>query len=427
MARLDLVVDALDSPLGHPAGVAVDPLVKAGKARSNTTEGEYKAMVARAKDYIAAGDAFQIVLSQRFTSQFDLPPFALYRALSRINPTPDSGYSISAASPWSAPAPKSWCGVRDGNRHPPDRRHPPARKPAEDEALAAEPLADPKERAEHLMLLDLGRNDVGRVAKLGTVKVTDSFFIERYSHVMHIVSNVEGELRDAVDAIAALVAGFPAGTVSGAPKVRAMQIIDELENDKRGIYAGCIGYFAADGAMDTCIVLRTAVVKDGPDVRAGRRRHRRRFVPRHRADRMRRQGARPTPRGGGSGAVRGSGQARTVGAVVERLRRGQTLRGAHGRRRLPCDPNHRRGGEAALCSRDCQPSVMRDLHLTHSIRSARFHSITGEDPMFIRKIAHASAFAGTVGISLWASAASSQPQAPVEHEAKYAPISEHPL
>ena len=135
--------------------------------------------------------------------------------------------------------------------------------PEEDAALGAELLADPKERAEHLMLLDLGRNDVGRVARIGTVGVTDSFFIERYSHVMHIVSNVEGELRPDVDVVAALSAGFPAGTVSGAPKVRAMEIIDELEKDKRGIYAGCIGYFGAAGEMDTCIVLRASIVKDG--------------------------------------------------------------------------------------------------------------------------------------------------------------------
>jgi anthranilate synthase component 1 len=135
--------------------------------------------------------------------------------------------------------------------------------PAEDEALAAELLADPKERAEHLMLLDLGRNDVGRVAEIGTVAVTEKFTIERYSHVMHIVSNVEGRLDPKHDAIDALCAGFPAGTVSGAPKVRAMEIIDELETDKRGIYGGCIGYFGASGEMDTCIVLRTAVIKDG--------------------------------------------------------------------------------------------------------------------------------------------------------------------
>jgi anthranilate synthase component 1 len=140
---------------------------------------------------------------------------------------------------------------------------PRGKTPAEDQALAEELLADPKERAEHLMLLDLGRNDVGRVAKVGSVRVTEEFIIERYSHVMHIVSNVEGELDPAHDALSALIAGFPAGTVSGAPKVRAMEIIDELEPERRGIYAGAVGYFGANGDMDTCIALRTAVVKDG--------------------------------------------------------------------------------------------------------------------------------------------------------------------
>jgi anthranilate synthase component 1 len=135
--------------------------------------------------------------------------------------------------------------------------------PHDDKALEDELLADPKERAEHLMLLDLGRNDVGRVARIGTVTVTDQFFVERYSHVMHIVSNVEGTLADNRDALDALAAGFPAGTVSGAPKVRAMQIIDELEKEKRGLYAGCVGYFSAAGEMDSCIVLRTALIKDG--------------------------------------------------------------------------------------------------------------------------------------------------------------------
>ncbi len=265
MARLDAVVDALELPLDHTTAMAVDPLVQAGEARSNTTEAEYMAMVARAKDYIAAGDAFQIVLSQRFTSHFDLPAFALYRALRRVNPSPYlcfldfGGFQIVCSSP------EILVRVRNGKVviRPIAGTRPRGKSPTEDEALAAELLADPKERAEHLMLLDLGRNDVGRVAKIGTVKVTDSFFIERYSHVMHIVSNVEGELRNGVDAVAALAAGFPAGTVSGAPKVRAMQIIDELEKDKRGIYAGCIGYFGAGGEMDTCIVLRASVVKDG--------------------------------------------------------------------------------------------------------------------------------------------------------------------
>src|SRR5271167_2280906 len=187
--------------------------------RSNTTEAEYKAMVVRAKDYIAAGDAFQIVLSQRFTSRFDLPAFALYRALRRVNPSPYlcfldfGGFQIVCSSP------EILVRVREGKVviRPIAGTRPRGKSPTEDEALAAELLADPKERAEHLMLLDLGRNDVGRVARIGSVKVTDSFFIERYSHVMHIVSNVEGDLRDDLDVVAALSAGFPAGTVSGAP------------------------------------------------------------------------------------------------------------------------------------------------------------------------------------------------------------------
>ena len=265
MARLDAVVDALEQPLDHAAGMAVDPLVQAGEAKSNTTEAEYKAMVGRAKDYIAAGDAFQIVLSQRFTSRFDLPAFALYRALRRVNPSPYLCFLDFGAFQIVCSSPEILVRVRDGKVviRPIAGTRPRGKSPTEDEALAAELMADPKERAEHLMLLDLGRNDVGRVAKIGTVRVTDSFFIERYSHVMHIVSNVEGELKHGVDAVTALAAGFPAGTVSGAPKVRAMQIIDELEKDKRGIYAGCIGYFGAGGEMDTCIVLRASVVKDG--------------------------------------------------------------------------------------------------------------------------------------------------------------------
>ena len=159
-------------------------------------------------------------------------------------------------------------------------------------------LADPKERAEHLMLLDLGRNDVGRVAAIGTVKVTDQFFIERYSHVMHIVSNVEGKLAGNRDALDALAAGFPAGTVSGAPKVRAMQIIDELEKEKRGLYAGCVGYFSAAGEMDTCIVLANGTDQGRHDVRSGRRRHRRRQRSGFRAAGMHQQGEGPVSRGG---------------------------------------------------------------------------------------------------------------------------------
>jgi anthranilate synthase component 1 len=222
-------------------------------------------MVRKAKEYIVAGDIFQVVLSQRFEADFDLPAFALYRALRRINPAPFLFHLDFGAFTVVGSSPEILVRVRDGEVtvRPIAGTRPRGETPAEDKALADELLADPKERAEHLMLLDLGRNDVGRVAKVGTVKVTDQFFLEYYSQVMHIVSNVTGELAPPHDALDALIAGFPAGTVSGAPKVRAMQIIDELELEKRGIYAGCVGYFSADGNMDTCIVLRTAIVKDG--------------------------------------------------------------------------------------------------------------------------------------------------------------------
>ncbi|MBC8267131.1 MAG: anthranilate synthase component I [Rhodospirillaceae bacterium] len=231
---------------------------------SNMTHRRFHEIVEKAKQYILAGDIFQVVLSQRFAVPFKLPPFSLYRALRRLNPSPFlfhlnfGDFSIVGSSP------EILVRVREGKVtiRPIAGTRPRGQTPEEDEALAAELLADPKELAEHLMLLDLGRNDVGRVAKVGTVKVTEQMKIERYSHVMHIVSNVEGELAPDYDAIGALFAGFPAGTVSGAPKVRAMEIIDELETEKRGIYAGCIGYFGANGDMDTCIALRTAVVKD---------------------------------------------------------------------------------------------------------------------------------------------------------------------
>ncbi len=262
--RLSGVVDALDRPLDKAlAEYDEGPLDVPPK--SNTTAAEYRAMVLKAKDYIAAGDAFQIVLAQRFEAPFTLPPFSLYRALRRTNPSPylyflDFGsFAVAGSSPEilvKVAGDKVTIRPIAGTR---------ARgaTPHEDKALEVELLADPKERAEHLMLLDLGRNDVGRVAQIGSVTVTDQFFVERYSHVMHIVSNVEGKLRPDCDALDALAAGFPAGTVSGAPKVRAMQIIDELEKEKRGLYAGCVGYFSAAGEMDTCIVLRTALVKNG--------------------------------------------------------------------------------------------------------------------------------------------------------------------
>ena len=262
--RLEAIARVLDGPL--PAEAAIDiSALPAPDIASNTSEAEFHEMVGRAQEYVRAGDIFQVVLSQRFEAPFSLPPFALYRALRRVNPAPFLAYLDFGDFQIVCSSPEILVRLRDdtvtirpiaGTR----RRGATA---AEDEALAKELLADPKERAEHLMLLDLGRNDVGRVSQIGSVTVTESFLIERYSQVMHIVSNVEGRIDPQHDALAALAAGFPAGTVSGAPKVRAMEIIDELEKDARGAYGGCIGYFGAGGEMDTCIVLRTAVVKDG--------------------------------------------------------------------------------------------------------------------------------------------------------------------
>lgn len=264
LERLDAVVMALEGPLPTDAAIDIANLPEPAIV-SNTSEAAFHAMVATAQDYIRAGDIFQVVLSQRFEAPFALPPFALYRALRRVNPAPFLCYLDFVGFQIVCSSPEILVRLRDDTVtiRPIAGTRPRGATPAEDEALGVELLADPKERAEHLMLLDLGRNDVGRVAQIGTVKVTDSFFVERYSQVMHIVSNVEGAIDPRHDALAALSAGFPAGTVSGAPKVRAMEIIDELEHDARGAYGGCIGYFGANGEMDTCIVLRTAVVKDG--------------------------------------------------------------------------------------------------------------------------------------------------------------------
>ena len=237
-----------------------------------TTEAEFSTRVKKAKDYILSGDVFQVVLGQRLSAPMPASPFAFYRALRRMNPSPFlyfldfDDHSIVGSSP------EILVRSREGivTVRPIAGTRPRGKTAAEDIFNEQDLLADPKECAEHLMLLDLGRNDVGRVAKGGTVKVTEHFTIERYSHVMHIVSNVEGELSDNHDAISALFAGFPAGTVSGAPKVRAMEIIDELENEKRGIYAGAVGYISVEGEMDTAIALRTAIIKNGVlHVRAG--------------------------------------------------------------------------------------------------------------------------------------------------------------
>jgi anthranilate synthase component 1 len=232
---------------------------------SNMTEEAFKGIVAKAMEYIRAGEIFQVVPSQRFSVPFDLPPFELYRSLRRLNPSPFmfhlnfDDFAVVGASP------EILVRVRGGNVtiRPIAGTRKRGKDAAEDKALADDLLSDPKERAEHLMLLDLGRNDVGRVAETGSVKVTDQFIVENYSHVMHIVSNVEGKLQPGLDIIDALFAGFPAGTVSGAPKVRAMEIIDELEPVRRGIYGGGIGYLSSNNEMDTCIALRTAIVKKG--------------------------------------------------------------------------------------------------------------------------------------------------------------------
>jgi anthranilate synthase component 1 len=262
--RLSNVVEALERPL---------PLAYTVGGRDNhqpipeprITPDQYCAMVEKAKEYIAAGDIFQVVLSQRLAVPFHLPPFSLYRSLRRLNPSPFLFFLNFGDFQLVGSSPEILVRLRDGKVtiRPLAGTRRRGASPAEDEALAADLLADPKELAEHLMLLDLGRNDVGRVASIGSVTVTRKMVVEYYSHVMHIVSNVEGQLRDDCDAMDALMAGFPAGTTSGAPKIRAMSIIDELESERRSFYAGTIGYFDCNGNMDTCIALRTTLIKDG--------------------------------------------------------------------------------------------------------------------------------------------------------------------
>ena len=260
------VMDAMrDLDRSPPALRDLGEAAPLGDAQSNFSHAGYLAAVERAKDYIRAGDIFQVVPSQRWKQRFELPPFAFYRSLRRTNPSPFmfffnfGGFQVVGASP------EILVRLRDGEVtvRPIAGTRKRGATPEEDRALEAELLADPKERAEHLMLLDLGRNDVGRVARIGSVRLTEQFVIERYSHVMHMVSNVVGQIAEGEDALSALLAGLPAGTVSGAPKVRAMQIIDELEPEKRGVYGGGVGYFAGNGEMDFCIALRTAVLKDG--------------------------------------------------------------------------------------------------------------------------------------------------------------------
>jgi anthranilate synthase component I len=262
--RIAATVEILNRPLHVPA---LNGLVKPepALAQSNTTQAEYEAMVRAGQELIGAGDIFQFVPSQRFETKFERPPVDLYRALRLVNPSPymfilELGeFSLVGSSPEVH--------VRSINGRidirPIAGTRPRGATPAEDELLAAELMADPKERAEHLMLVDLARNDVGRIAKHGKVNVDDFMIVERYSHVMHIVSNVSGELDPAHSAYDVLRATFPAGTVSGAPKIRAMQIINSLEKNKRCAYAGAVGYFGFDGAHDSCITLRTCLLKDG--------------------------------------------------------------------------------------------------------------------------------------------------------------------
>ena len=248
-----------------PSPVSLPKQSELAEPKSNLTKDRFFDMVRRAKEYITAGDIFQVVLSQRFTIPFALPSLALYRSLRRLNPSPFLFHFNLGDLAIVGSSPEILVRLRDEEVtiRPIAGTRPRGATEEEDTAHAESLMADIKERSEHLMLLDLGRNDVGRVAAPGTVRVVSNFQIELYSHVMHIASEVRGKIRPECDMLDALVAGFPAGTVSGAPKIRAMEIIDKLEPDRRGIYAGAIGYVSATGEMDTCIALRTAVLKGG--------------------------------------------------------------------------------------------------------------------------------------------------------------------
>ena len=261
--RIAASLDALDAPMPPTeAGESSSPLPD---PRSNMEQGDFLAMVNAAKDCIRAGDIFQVVLSQRFSIPFHLPAINLYRSLRRLNPSPFLFFFDFDELAIVGSSPEILVRLRDNvvTIRPIAGTRKRGTTLEEDAANAADLMEDVKERAEHLMLLDLGRNDVGRVSKPGTVRVKSNYEVEYYSHVMHIASQVEGEIRPGLDAVDAMIAGFPAGTVSGAPKIRAMQIIDELEPDRRGVYSGAIGYISAAGDLDTCIALRTAQVCDG--------------------------------------------------------------------------------------------------------------------------------------------------------------------
>lgn len=258
--RLQELMQKLRSTVTIPTSVATEKTT----ANSEFGEENFKAAVKRAQQYILDGDIMQVVLSQRMSQKFSAPPLSLYRALRSLNPSPYMFYYDMGDHHVVGASPEILVRLENGTvtARPIAGTRPRGKTREQDIALAEELLADPKERAEHVQLMDLGRNDVGRVAVTGSVKVTDNMMIERYSHVMHIVSNVEGKLKPGMDAIDVLKATFPAGTVSGAPKVRAMEIIDELEPSKRGIYAGAVGYLGFNGDMDVAIAIRTGVIKD---------------------------------------------------------------------------------------------------------------------------------------------------------------------
>lgn len=270
LVRIQSLIDALKQPL-PPIPQAESPLDDG--LRSNFTREDFEENVRIAKEYIAAGDAFQIVLSQRLTCRTSAPPFAIYRALRMLNPSPymfffDFGNDLHLIG--ASPEMMVRLEDHDATVRPIAGTRPRGATEEEDRALERELLADPKERAEHVMLVDLGRNDLGRVCEYGTVKVPQRFVVERYSHVMHIVSQVEGRLRPGTTAFDLLRATFPAGTLSGAPKIRAMQIIEELEGTRRGPYGGAVGYFGFNGAMDTCITIRALLMRgDTVTVQAG--------------------------------------------------------------------------------------------------------------------------------------------------------------
>ena len=270
-------LDAIAARIGQPLPPAPKVDVKPSKVKSNHTQGTYEDMVRAAKENILAGDIFQVVLSQRFTRETNVEPFDVYRAVRRLNPSPymfffDFGTVDGEPLYLCGSSPEMFVRLegRTASLRPIAGTRPRGKDNAADDALAQELLADPKERAEHVMLVDLGRNDLGRVCEYGTVRVSDFFTVEKYSHVMHIVSHVEGKLKPELTAFDLVRAAFPAGTVSGAPKVRAMEIIADLEPDARGAYAGMVGYFGFDGAMDTCLAIRTMVGRgDTVSVQAG--------------------------------------------------------------------------------------------------------------------------------------------------------------